>query len=160
MKDAPWQSDTCRTQSQENKQRLCHEENHIRMLKQLRGACQFTPSDSGWETPSQSLLMDQSCLEAIVPVINRGTYLHNGPQFPEIDLSLIFVCDQLDGTSTSCDREESFLAAAERFLQEENRRAQDFERILNSHIEELQRQSEDTVTKYTSHGYGTCITAS
>ncbi|XP_077341115.1 deuterosome assembly protein 1 [Lithobates pipiens] len=170
MKDAPWQSATCRTESQENQQRLCNEENHLGKLKRLknttsnnltlRGACQLTPNNSGWGTPSQSLLMDQSCLEAILPLLNSETSLHSGHQFPDMDLSLICVYDQLDGTSTSCDREESFLAAAERFLLEENRRAQDFERILNSHIEELQRQSEDTLTKYTSHGYSTCIAAS
>ncbi|XP_070799774.1 deuterosome assembly protein 1 [Pituophis catenifer annectens] len=36
-------------------------------------------------------------------------------------------------------------AAAENFRQEEERRAKDFEQILNSHIEELQRQSANTV---------------
>ncbi|XP_032076217.1 deuterosome assembly protein 1 isoform X3 [Thamnophis elegans] len=36
-------------------------------------------------------------------------------------------------------------AAAEKFRQEEERRAQDFEQILNSHIEELRRQSANTL---------------
>ncbi|XP_039194061.1 deuterosome assembly protein 1 isoform X2 [Crotalus tigris] len=39
-------------------------------------------------------------------------------------------------------------AAAEKFLQEEERRAKDFEQILNSHIEELQRQSSNTIKNY------------
>ncbi|XP_025027005.1 deuterosome assembly protein 1 [Python bivittatus] len=39
-------------------------------------------------------------------------------------------------------------AAAEKFLQEEERRAKDFEQVLNSHIEELQRQSENTLKSY------------
>uniref|UniRef100_A0A670HX85 CEP63/Deup1 CEP152 binding coiled coil domain-containing protein n=1 Tax=Podarcis muralis TaxID=64176 RepID=A0A670HX85_PODMU len=38
----------------------------------------------------------------------------------------------------------------EKFLQEEERRARDFEQVLNSHIEELQRQSENTIKKYTA----------
>ncbi|KAM3836764.1 deuterosome assembly protein 1 [Vipera latastei] len=39
-------------------------------------------------------------------------------------------------------------AAAEKFLQEEERRAKVFEQILNSHIEELQRQSSNTIRNY------------
>nr|DBA32456.1 TPA: hypothetical protein GDO54_000248 [Pyxicephalus adspersus] len=169
MKDSPWQMDTCGMQSQENQQRLCNEESHLKMPKLLKNstsnnlmlpsACQLNPSDNSWEMPSQSLLIDQSCLEAILPVINGEMGLQVGHQFPEMDLSLMLY-DQLDRTSTSCEKEESFLLAAERFLQEENRRAQDFENILNSHIEDLQRQSDHTVTKYTSHGYSTCIAAS
>ncbi|XP_063161989.1 deuterosome assembly protein 1 [Candoia aspera] len=41
-------------------------------------------------------------------------------------------------------------AAAEKFRQEEERRAKDFEQVLNSHIEELQRQSENTLKIYTT----------
>lgn len=40
--------------------------------------------------------------------------------------------------------------ATEKFLQEEEQRARDFEKVLNSHIEELKRQSEDTLKKYSS----------
>ncbi|KAH1186826.1 deuterosome assembly protein 1 isoform X1 [Mauremys mutica] len=36
----------------------------------------------------------------------------------------------------------------EKFFQEEEKRAKEFEEILNSHIEELQRHSENTVQKY------------
>ncbi|XP_074812721.1 deuterosome assembly protein 1 isoform X3 [Natator depressus] len=38
--------------------------------------------------------------------------------------------------------------ATEKFFQEEEKRAKEFEEILNSHIEELQRHSENTVKKY------------
>ncbi|XP_053164184.1 deuterosome assembly protein 1 isoform X2 [Hemicordylus capensis] len=38
--------------------------------------------------------------------------------------------------------------ATEKFLQEEEKRARDFEKVLNAHIEELQRQSEKTLKKY------------
>uniref|UniRef100_A0A8D0LB13 Deuterosome assembly protein 1 n=1 Tax=Sphenodon punctatus TaxID=8508 RepID=A0A8D0LB13_SPHPU len=37
-----------------------------------------------------------------------------------------------------------------KFLQEEEKRAMEFEKILNSHIEELQRHSENTLKKYTN----------
>ncbi|XP_062983220.1 deuterosome assembly protein 1 [Elgaria multicarinata webbii] len=47
--------------------------------------------------------------------------------------------------------ETLFLATAtEKFLQEEEKRARDFEQVLNSHIEELQRQSENTLKKNAS----------
>ncbi|XP_070607752.1 deuterosome assembly protein 1 isoform X2 [Erythrolamprus reginae] len=41
-------------------------------------------------------------------------------------------------------------AAAEQFLHEEERRAKDFELILNSHIEELQKQSANTIKHHAS----------
>ncbi|XP_060090929.1 deuterosome assembly protein 1 isoform X2 [Heteronotia binoei] len=45
--------------------------------------------------------------------------------------------------------ETSFPATAtEKFLQEEEKRARDFEKVLNAHIEELQRQSGNTLKKY------------
>ncbi|KAJ7320073.1 hypothetical protein JRQ81_019584 [Phrynocephalus forsythii] len=40
--------------------------------------------------------------------------------------------------------------ATEKFLQEEENRARDFELVLNSHIDELQRQTEHTLKKYSS----------
>ncbi|XP_061484833.1 deuterosome assembly protein 1 isoform X4 [Rhineura floridana] len=40
--------------------------------------------------------------------------------------------------------------ATEKFLQEEEKRARDFEQVLNSHIEELQRQSENTIKKFST----------
>ncbi|XP_048351616.1 deuterosome assembly protein 1 isoform X2 [Sphaerodactylus townsendi] len=45
--------------------------------------------------------------------------------------------------------ETSFPATpTEKFLQEEENRARDFEKVLNAHIEELQKQSENTLKKY------------
>ncbi|XP_039912033.1 deuterosome assembly protein 1 isoform X4 [Hirundo rustica] len=44
--------------------------------------------------------------------------------------------------------EMSFLATTEKFLQEEEKHARDFEEHLNSHLEELQRYSENTLKKY------------
>ncbi|XP_016152927.1 PREDICTED: deuterosome protein 1 [Ficedula albicollis] len=44
--------------------------------------------------------------------------------------------------------EMSFLATTEKFLQEEDKHAREFEERLNSHLEELQRYSENTLKKY------------
>lgn len=44
--------------------------------------------------------------------------------------------------------EMSFLATTEKFLQEEEKHARKFEERLNSHLEELQRYSENTLKKY------------
>ncbi|XP_053792373.1 deuterosome assembly protein 1 isoform X3 [Vidua chalybeata] len=44
--------------------------------------------------------------------------------------------------------EMSFLATTEKFFQEEEKHAREFEERLNSHIEELQRYSENTLKKY------------
>uniref|UniRef100_A0A8C5TJX0 CEP63/Deup1 CEP152 binding coiled coil domain-containing protein n=1 Tax=Malurus cyaneus samueli TaxID=2593467 RepID=A0A8C5TJX0_9PASS len=44
--------------------------------------------------------------------------------------------------------EMSFLTTTEKFLQEEEEHAREFEERLNSHLEELQRYSENTLKKY------------
>ncbi|XP_072783210.1 deuterosome assembly protein 1 isoform X2 [Taeniopygia guttata] len=44
--------------------------------------------------------------------------------------------------------EMSFLSTTEKFLQEEEKHAREFEERLNSHLEELQRYSENTLKKY------------
>uniref|UniRef100_A0A672TQU0 CEP63/Deup1 CEP152 binding coiled coil domain-containing protein n=1 Tax=Strigops habroptila TaxID=2489341 RepID=A0A672TQU0_STRHB len=44
--------------------------------------------------------------------------------------------------------EMSFLATAEKFLQEEEKHTRQFEERLNLHLEELQRYSEDTLKRY------------
>ncbi|XP_060129865.1 deuterosome assembly protein 1 [Zootoca vivipara] len=62
-------------------------------------------------------------------------------------LSQIYVSDEIRMASP----ETLFPATVtEKFLQEEEKRARDFEQVLNSHIEELQRQSENTIKKYTA----------
>ncbi|XP_040517785.1 deuterosome assembly protein 1 isoform X10 [Gallus gallus] len=49
----------------------------------------------------------------------------------------------------SSSPETSFLATTEKFLQEEEKHTKEFEERLNSHLEELQRLSENTLKKYT-----------
>ncbi|XP_073414489.1 deuterosome assembly protein 1 isoform X2 [Dendrobates tinctorius] len=100
-------------------------------------------------------LTDHECLDFILPKMSPS---RNDHYFPEMDLTDFshFVYDQ-SGDSTA---EQSFVSAAERFLQEENRRARDFENILNSQIEELQRHSEHTVKRCRSRGQSDCPPAS
>ncbi|XP_077154648.1 deuterosome assembly protein 1-like isoform X2 [Ranitomeya variabilis] len=102
--------------------------------------------------PGDGLLTDHECLDFILPK------LRNHQHFPEMDLTDFSpsVYDQSGGSTA----EQSFVSAAERFLQEENRRARDFEDILNSQIEELQRHSEHTVKRCRSWGHGDCPPAS
>ncbi|XP_068121001.1 deuterosome assembly protein 1 isoform X3 [Hyperolius riggenbachi] len=166
MISSPWSSEAYGPQSQANQQRS--EEGLYSRLKQLPpdstcngdtwlSAHQLDPYHTGWDTPSQSLLIDQSCLDAILPKIKSELcQSQNGRQFPEMNFLLLGTHD----ISASLGGNESFLSAAERFLQDEDRRAGDFERTLNSHIEELQRQSEHTVTKYTAHDYSRYIMSS
>ncbi|XP_066443048.1 deuterosome assembly protein 1 isoform X2 [Eleutherodactylus coqui] len=101
--------------------------------------------------PCDSMLVDQECLEDILPKLRSPT--QNDHLFHEMDFTdfSFLVGDQSGDATLVPDTEESFVSAAERFLQEENRRALDFENILNSHIEELQRYSEHTVKKYAAH---------
>uniref|UniRef100_A0A8C0BNY7 CEP63/Deup1 CEP152 binding coiled coil domain-containing protein n=1 Tax=Buteo japonicus TaxID=224669 RepID=A0A8C0BNY7_9AVES len=47
-----------------------------------------------------------------------------------------------------CPPEMSFLATTEKFLQEEEKHTRELEERLNSHLEELQRHSENTLKKY------------
>ncbi|KAH0625206.1 hypothetical protein JD844_033442 [Phrynosoma platyrhinos] len=76
---------------------------------------------------------------------------HYGTYFPEetksdMLLKHIYIAE----ASQMSSPEPLFPATAtEKFLQEEDKRAKDFELVLNSHIEELQRQSENTLKKYT-----------
>ncbi|ETE67812.1 Coiled-coil domain-containing protein 67, partial [Ophiophagus hannah] len=64
---------------------------------------------------------------------------------PDVLLNQVFIMEERQMASP----ETLFQAtAAEKFLQEEERRAKDFEQILNSHIEDLQRQSANTVKNY------------
>ncbi|XP_044143720.1 deuterosome assembly protein 1-like [Bufo gargarizans] len=104
--------------------------------------------DTNHNLSCDRLLLDQECLEYILPQLKSPT-LDDHPEMDFIDFSFL-VCDQSGDFTAVPSPEESFVSAAERFLQEENRRALDFENLLNSHIEELQRYSERTVKRYSS----------
>ncbi|XP_042312931.1 deuterosome assembly protein 1 [Sceloporus undulatus] len=76
---------------------------------------------------------------------------HYGTYFPEeIKSDMLLKHIYVAEASQMSSPETLFPATAtEKFLQEEDKRAKDFELVLNSHIEELQRQSENTLKKYT-----------
>ncbi|XP_058681673.1 deuterosome assembly protein 1 [Ammospiza caudacuta] len=73
----------------------------------------------------------------------------HGP-FPEVGRTGSFQSPAYNAEEIklSSPPEMSFLATAEKFLQEEEKHAREFEEHLNSHLEELQRYSENTLKKY------------
>ncbi|XP_053312511.1 deuterosome assembly protein 1 [Spea bombifrons] len=110
----------------------------------LQDEWEIDPSDSDWDSTAPSLErvhdnFQNGCLQ-------NGD-LHEDMDFP--DFSYLFIYDQQKGQTVSSSTGTSFISAAEKFLDEENRRAEDFEKILNSHIEEMRRYSENTLAKYT-----------
>ncbi|XP_040282282.1 deuterosome assembly protein 1 isoform X2 [Bufo bufo] len=100
-------------------------------------------NDTNHNLSCDRLLLDQEWPQLKSPTRD------DHPEMDFIDFSLL-VCDQSGDFTAVPGPEESCVLAAERFLQEENRRALDFENLLNSHIEELQRYSERTVKRYSS----------
>ncbi|XP_056417440.1 deuterosome assembly protein 1 isoform X2 [Hyla sarda] len=144
-KPVTWQREITGKRSQE-KQHRSSEEDQPDMM-----ADDDTNNNLSCYQPCDSLLVDQECLDFILPKLRSPTRNDQFPQMDFTDFPSFLVCDQSGDATAVPGTEESFISAAERFLQEENRRALDFENILNSHIEELQRYSEHTVKRYTSH---------
>nr|XP_016848175.1 PREDICTED: deuterosome protein 1 [Anolis carolinensis] len=74
----------------------------------------------------------------------HGTYFPEEPK-PGMLLKYTYVAE-----ASQMPSPETLLPATvtEKFRQEEEKRARDFELVLNSHIEELQMQSENTLKKY------------
>lgn len=149
MKPVSWPREITGKPSQGKQYRLGEEDEQI-----LKMADNDTNNNLSCYCPGDSLLVDQECLEIIFPKLRSPT--QNDNPFPEMDLTdfSLLVCDPPGDSTAASGTEESFVSAAERFLQEENRRALDFENILNSHIEELQRYSAHTMKRYTTHSHG------
>ncbi|XP_069828091.1 deuterosome assembly protein 1 isoform X2 [Dendropsophus ebraccatus] len=155
MKLVSWQREITGKQSQGKQHRLSKEDEQT-----LNMADNDVNNNLSCHRLCDSLLVDQECLDFILPKLRSPT--RHDHQFPEMDFTnfSFLVCD-LSGDSTAVPgTEESFVSAAERFLKEENRRALDFENILNTHIEELQQYSEHTVRRYTSPSHSDYPTAS
>ncbi|XP_048246188.1 centrosomal protein of 63 kDa-like [Haliotis rufescens] len=76
---------------------------------------------------------------------SAGTILDSEP------MSLIHTLNDLDSPAESleCDLESSADAAAELFLSQEQERAKELERLIDSHISELRAGTELTLRKYT-----------
>nr|XP_009930872.1 PREDICTED: deuterosome protein 1 [Opisthocomus hoazin] len=62
--------------------------------------------------------------------------------------SLLSPAYNIEETELSSSPEMSFLATTEKFLQEEEKHAREFEKRLNLRLEELQRHSENTLKRY------------
>ncbi|XP_075448638.1 deuterosome assembly protein 1 isoform X4 [Ascaphus truei] len=137
-----------RSFSQESNQKMQNQTNDTSNNQTLYNEWEFDAYDSGRDTPSESL----DCLEAGSPLMQSDySYRQNGNTPPEIDypdITLIFTHDQQDGPNTP-----SFMSAAEKFLHEENKRTTDFVKILNSHIDEMQKHSEKTLAKYNNRDH-------
>ncbi|XP_075707589.1 deuterosome assembly protein 1 isoform X2 [Rhinoderma darwinii] len=150
MKPLSWQREITGKPSQ-GKQHRSNEQNE----PTLKMTDNDTNNNLSCHRPCDSLLVDQECLEFILPDLRSSDSPQNDHQFPEMDFTdfSLFVCDRSGDSLVMPDTEESLVSAAERFLHEENRRALDFENILNSHIEELQRYSAHTVKRFTCHSH-------
>ncbi|CAH2225505.1 deuterosome assembly 1 isoform X1 [Pelobates cultripes] len=101
--------------------------------------------DSDWESTSGSFMINLDTLQANGNLQNGG----HPEDLDYPDFCRLFVYGQQRDLTMCSSTGTSFISAAEKFLNEENRRAEDFEKVLNSHIEEMQRYSENTLAKYT-----------
>ncbi|XP_068281222.1 deuterosome assembly protein 1 [Nyctibius grandis] len=77
-----------------------------------------------------------------------GSLLSPACNAEEIKLTTPCTATGLGKSGLKSPPEMSFLATTEKFLQEEEKHTKEFEERLNSHIEELQRCSENTLKKY------------
>lgn len=83
------------------------------------------------------------------PLDVHPAYYSNGQERNTSDMLLKHVCALEESPMPSLETPFPE-TATEKFLQEEEKRARNFEKLLNSHIEELKRQSENTLKKYNS----------
>nr|F7DP49.2 RecName: Full=Deuterosome assembly protein 1; AltName: Full=Coiled-coil domain-containing protein 67 [Xenopus tropicalis] len=155
----PWISIKCGEHDKPQKHRSFHGENNS--LKPTNYAdtrnhsvgseWESEKSLCPWNTPTLGSATDDDC--DLVDNENEWLSLYNSTLYPGLDLPPIsYACDQLKDSTNSSLAGSSLISAAEKFLLEETRRASDFEKILNSHIEEMKRNSESTVSRYQSHG--------
>nr|XP_054509187.1 deuterosome assembly protein 1 [Agelaius phoeniceus] len=83
------------------------------------------------------------------PEVGRtGSFQSPAYNAEEIKLLEPYTSGSLSHSRRMSPPEMSFLATTKKFLQEEEKHAREFEERLNSHLEELQRYSENTLKKY------------
>ncbi|XP_067423483.1 deuterosome assembly protein 1 [Emydura macquarii macquarii] len=118
----------------------------------LHGQGDIIGTKSGSSLPSQRLSRDHDQkLDGKSPSPPMLYSSHYNSTFPEKDrcdvlLSHVYNVEEVNPLFPA---EMSLpITAREKFFQEEEKRAKEFEEILNSHIEELQRHSENTLKKY------------
>ncbi|XP_056354126.1 deuterosome assembly protein 1 [Oenanthe melanoleuca] len=81
-------------------------------------------------------------------VSRKGNFESTAYNVEEIKLLEPCTIGSLSHSRKMSTPEMSSLATTEKFLQEEDKHAREFEERLNSHLEELQRYSENTLKKY------------
>ncbi|XP_037745496.1 deuterosome assembly protein 1 [Chelonia mydas] len=118
----------------------------------LHGQGDIIGTKSGSSLPSQRLSRDHDQkLDGKSPSPPMFYPSHYNSPFPEkhrcdVVLSHVYSVEEVN---PMVHPEMSLpTTSTEKFFQEEEKRAKEFEEILNSHIEELQRHSENTVKKY------------
>ncbi|XP_054370074.1 deuterosome assembly protein 1 [Molothrus ater] len=83
------------------------------------------------------------------PEVGRtGSFQSPAYNAEEIKLLEPYTSGSLSHSRRMSSPEMSFLATTKKFLQEEEKHTREFEERLNSHLEELQRYSENTLKKY------------
>ncbi|XP_038014396.1 deuterosome assembly protein 1 isoform X2 [Motacilla alba alba] len=124
---------------------------HRKCSPALYGQCNITGSKSDSTLSSHPLhrghekKIDYKC-----PLPSVGYPLVLPGPFPEVGRTGSFQSPAYNAEEIkfSSPPEMSFLATTEKFRQEEEKHAREFEERLNSHLEELQRYSENTLKKY------------
>ncbi|XP_019380144.1 PREDICTED: deuterosome assembly protein 1 isoform X3 [Gavialis gangeticus] len=109
-------------------------------------------SESGSSLPSHRLSSDQEQnLDGESPSPPMTYSSNSDKPFPgkeRIDVLLSHIYSTEENNPLSPPEMSFPTAAAEKFFEEEENRAKEFEELLNSHLEELQRHSENTLKKY------------
>ncbi|XP_030332221.1 deuterosome assembly protein 1 [Strigops habroptila] len=109
--------------------------------------CQQTAVFTGYHRNRSPALYGQSSITGSksekYPLGFSGTFPEEGRRG-----SLLSPAYSVEEIKLPSSPEMSFLATAEKFLQEEEKHTRQFEERLNLHLEELQRYSEDTLKRY------------
>ncbi|XP_074391233.1 deuterosome assembly protein 1 isoform X2 [Zonotrichia albicollis] len=124
---------------------------HRHCTPALCGHCNITGSKSDSTLSSHPLHRGhEKKIDSKSPLPPVGYPLGLPGPFPEVARTGSFQSPAYNAEEIklSSPPEMSFLATAEKFLQEEEKHAREFEERLNSHLEELQRYSENTLKKY------------
>ncbi|KAM4681986.1 deuterosome assembly protein 1 [Amazona ochrocephala] len=109
--------------------------------------CQQTAAFTGYHRNSSPALHGQGGITGSksdkYPLGFSGMFPEEGRR-----RSLLSPAYSAEEIKLSSSPEMSFLATAEKFLQEEEKHTREFEERLNLHLEELQRHSENTIQRY------------
>ncbi|XP_038014407.1 deuterosome assembly protein 1 isoform X4 [Motacilla alba alba] len=113
--------------------------------RETEHSCQTHSKMQGKEERGHEKKIDYKC-----PLPSVGYPLVLPGPFPEVGRTGSFQSPAYNAEEIkfSSPPEMSFLATTEKFRQEEEKHAREFEERLNSHLEELQRYSENTLKKY------------